>query len=161
LSNKDTVLIFHSRATVFTFTRHHYLLSQKEQRPKEDDRRQEVLHQRKKPSGFFIKGKNMSSALTFILRFLNDGNHHRRGADLVARHLLRVAHRHSRRHAKKRRKKDSRATLDPERVRWTGGDPGAGPSNAAAPAAATASATSRPMGVSSIAFVGAGRRAVM
>jgi hypothetical protein len=80
--------------------------------------------------------KDLSVALlTFILRFLNGGHRRRRGADLVARRLLRAAHRHGRRHAKKRRKKDVRATLDPERVRRTGGDPGAGPSNAAAPAA--------------------------
>jgi hypothetical protein len=73
--------------------------------------------------------------LTFILRFLNGGHRHQRGADLVARRLLRAAHRHGRRHAKKRRKKDARATLDPERVRRIGGDPGAGPSNVATPAA--------------------------
>jgi hypothetical protein len=75
------------------------------------------------------------SLLTFLLRFLNSGHRRRRGADLVARRLLRVAHRHGRRHAKKRSKKDARATLDPERISRTGGDPGAGPSNAAAPAA--------------------------
>jgi hypothetical protein len=39
--------------------------------------------------------------LTFILRFLNGGHRRWRGADLVARRLLRVAHRHGRRHAKK------------------------------------------------------------
>jgi hypothetical protein len=80
--------------------------------------------------------KDLSVALlTFILRFLNGGHRRRRGADLVARRLLRAAHRHGRRHAKKRSKKDARATLDTERVRRTGGDPGTGPSNAAAPAA--------------------------
>ncbi|PWZ29456.1 hypothetical protein Zm00014a_042632 [Zea mays] len=73
------------------------------------------------------------SLLTFILRFLNGGHRRWRGADLVARRLLRAAHGHGRRHAKKRRKKDAQATLDPERVRRTGGDPGAGPSNIAAP----------------------------
>jgi hypothetical protein len=74
-----------------------------------------------------------STLLTFILRSLNGGRRRRRGADSVARRLLRVAHRHGRRHAKKCRNKDARATFDPERVRRTGGDPGAGPSNAAAP----------------------------
>jgi hypothetical protein len=80
--------------------------------------------------------KDLSVALlTFIPRFLNGGHRRRRGADFVARRLLRAAHRHGRHHAKKRSKKDTRATLDPERVRRTGGDPGAGPSNATAPAA--------------------------
>ena len=80
--------------------------------------------------------KDLSVALlTFILRFLNGGHRRRRGADFAARRLLRAAHRHGRHHAKKRSKKDARATLDPERVRRTGGDPGAGPSNVAAPAA--------------------------
>jgi hypothetical protein len=80
--------------------------------------------------------KDLSVALlTFILRFLNGGHRCRRGANLVARRLLRAAHRHGRCHAKKRCKKDARATLDPEHVRRTGGDPGAGPSNAAAPTA--------------------------
>jgi hypothetical protein len=73
--------------------------------------------------------------LTFILRFLNGGHRRRRGADPVARRLLCVAHRHGCRHVKKRRKKDARTTLDPEHVRRTGGDPGAGPSNTAAIAA--------------------------
>jgi hypothetical protein len=95
--------------------------------------------------------KDLSVALlTFILRFLNGGHRHRRGADLVARRLLCAAHRHGRRHANKRRKKDARAILDLERVRRTGGDPGAGPNNA----------TSRPMSAFSIAFAGAGCRAV-
>jgi hypothetical protein len=80
--------------------------------------------------------KDLSVALlTFILRFLNGGHRRWRGADLVARRLLHVAHRHGHRHAKKRRKKDARATLDPERVRRTGGDPSARPSNATVPAA--------------------------
>jgi hypothetical protein len=98
-------------------------------------RRQEVLHQSKTTVGYGMIYKDLSVALvTFILRFLNGGHRRRRGADLVARRLLRVAHRHGRRHAKKRRKKKARATLDPERVRRTGGDPSAGPSNAATPA---------------------------
>jgi hypothetical protein len=67
--------------------------------------------------------------LTFILLFLNGGHRRRRGVDPVARRLLCAAHRHGCRHAKKRREKDARTTLDPEHVRRTGGDPGAGPSN--------------------------------
>ncbi|AQK86419.1 hypothetical protein ZEAMMB73_Zm00001d038360 [Zea mays] len=56
--------------------------------------------------------KDLSVALlTFILRFLNGGHRRRRGADLVARRLLRAAHRHGRRHAKKRSKKDARPHL--------------------------------------------------
>ncbi|PWZ12225.1 hypothetical protein Zm00014a_011075 [Zea mays] len=80
--------------------------------------------------------KDLSVALlTFVLRFLNGGHRRRQGANLVARRLLRAAHQHGCRHAKKRRKKDARATLEPERVRRTGGDPDAGPNNAAVPAA--------------------------
>jgi hypothetical protein len=91
---------------------------------------------RKKTVGYVMIYKDLSVALlTFILRFLNGGHRRRRGADLVARRLLRAAHRHGRHHAKKRSKKDGRATLDPERVRRTGGDPGADPSNVVAPAA--------------------------
>jgi len=91
---------------------------------------------KRKTVGYAMIYKDLSVALlTFILRFLNGGHRRRRGADFVARRLLRAAHRHGRHHAKKRSKKDARATLDPERVRRTGGDPGAGPSNAAAPAA--------------------------
>jgi hypothetical protein len=90
----------------------------------------------KKTVGYAMIYKDLSVALlTFILRFLNGGHRRRRGTDLVAHRLLRAAHRHGRRHAKKRSKKDARATLDPERVHRTGGDPGTGPSNAAAPAA--------------------------
>jgi hypothetical protein len=73
--------------------------------------------------------------LTFILRFLNGGHRRWRGADPIARRLLCAAHRHGCRHAKKRRKKDARTTLDPEHIRRTGGNPGAGPSNTAATAA--------------------------
>jgi hypothetical protein len=112
------------------------LLSQKEQRPEKTTEGKKVLHRSKTTLGYAMIYKDLFVAhLTFILRFLNGGHRHQRGADLVARRLLRAAHRHGRRHAKKRRKKDARATLDPERVRRIGGDPGAGPSNVATPAA--------------------------
>jgi hypothetical protein len=97
--------------------------------------------------------KDLSVALlTFIIRLLNGGHCRRRGADVVARRFLRVAHRHGCRPAKKHRNNNARATLDPERVR--------GPAAIPAQALATASATSRRMGASAIAFAGASCRAV-
>jgi hypothetical protein len=127
---------FHSRTTVSILHVISTCFYKREQRPKQEQRRQEVLHQKEKTVGYAMIYKDLFVALlTFILRFLNGGHRRRRGADLVARWLLRAAHRHGRRHAKKRSKKDAWATLDPERVRRTGGDSGAGPSNATAPTA--------------------------
>jgi hypothetical protein len=74
--------------------------------------------------------KGLSIALlTFIIQLLNDGHRHRRGGDVVTGRLLRAIHRC--RHTKRHQKNTARATLDPERVLWTSGDPGVGPSNAA------------------------------
>jgi hypothetical protein len=68
--------------------------------------------------------------LTFILRFMNDDHPRRRGAANPGRCMPRT------RPARRRRlahglRRDARVTLDPERIRQTGGDPGAGPSSGA------------------------------
>lgn len=67
--------------------------------------------------------------LTFIIQLFNDGHRHRPGSDVVTGRLLRAIHRC--RHTKRHQKNTARATLDPERVLRTSGDPGVGPSNAA------------------------------
>jgi hypothetical protein len=117
-------------------TRHPHLLLQKRAKAKRRRPEARSSSSKEKTVGYAMIYKDLYVALlTFILWFLNGGHRRRRGADLVARHLLRVAHRHGRRHAKKRSKNDARATLDPEHVCRIGGDPGAGPSNVEAPAA--------------------------
>jgi hypothetical protein len=112
------------------------LLLQKRAKAKNKNSGGKKFFIKRKTVGYAMIYKDLSVALlTFILRFLNGGHRRRRGADFAARRLLRAACRHGRHHAKKHSKKDARATLDPERIRRTGGDPGAGPSNVAAPAA--------------------------
>jgi hypothetical protein len=74
----------------------------KEQRPKTRRPEARSSSSKKKTVGYAMIYKDLFVALlTFILRFLNGGHRRWRGADLVARRLLRVAHRHGRRHAKK------------------------------------------------------------
>jgi hypothetical protein len=80
--------------------------------------------------------------LTFILRFINDGHHHRRGVENPGHRLLRARTARRRRLAHRLRRSDARVTLDPEQLRRTGGDPGAGPS--AAPPAASPQAVADP-----------------
>ncbi|PUZ40174.1 hypothetical protein GQ55_9G403600 [Panicum hallii var. hallii] len=69
--------------------------------------------------------------LTFILRFMNDGHPRRRGAANPGRRMPRTRPARRRRLAHGLRREDARVTLDPERIRKTGSDPGAGPSSSA------------------------------
>jgi hypothetical protein len=73
---------------------------------------------------------------------MNGGHHHRRGVENPGRRLLRARTARRRRLAHRLRRSDARVTLDPEQLRRTGGDPGAGPS--AAPPAASPQAVADP-----------------
>jgi hypothetical protein len=136
LFNKDTQFSFHSRKQFLLCHTSSALAFTKESKGQNKNSGGKKFFIKRKTVGYAMIYKDLSVALlTFILRFLNGGHRRRRGADFAARRLLRAACRHGRHHAKKHSKKDARATLDPERIRRTGGDPGAGPSNVAAPAA--------------------------
>jgi hypothetical protein len=72
--------------------------------------------------------------LTFIIHFLNDGHprrRRRRGVANPGRRMPRARPARRRRLAHGPRRENARVTLDPERIRQTGGDPGAGPSSGA------------------------------
>jgi hypothetical protein len=72
--------------------------------------------------------------LTFIIHFLNNDHprrRHRRGAANPGRRMPRTRPARRRRFVHGPRMEDARVTLDPERIRQTGGDPGAGPSSGA------------------------------